>query len=143
MKSTRAYLVYYGPNAIAWKCKKQTTIAKSSTEAEYRTISSTATKLLWLRELFKELHLPIVSPPVIHSDNIGATFLCANPMFHSHMKHLVIEYHFVRDLVSGKSLRVSHVPSLHQLDDLLKSLSVQPDTPYACPRLVLSPPPPS
>ena len=71
MKSTRAYLVYYGSNAIAWKCKKQTTIAKLSTEAEYQTIASTATKLLWLRELFKELHLPIVSPPVIHSDNIG------------------------------------------------------------------------
>lgn len=34
------------------------------------------------------------------------------------MKHLAIDYHFVRDLVVEK-LNVSHVPTRHQLVDLL------------------------
>ncbi|MCI68220.1 cysteine-rich RLK (receptor-like protein kinase) 8, partial [Trifolium medium] len=35
------------------------------------------------------------------------------------MKHIAIDYHFVRDLVAAKKLQVSHVPTSHQLADLL------------------------
>lgn len=94
--------------------KKQKTVAKSSTE-----IASTTTELLWLQELFKELHLPLAGKPLIYSDNIGATYLCANPVFYSRMKHLSIDYHFVCDLVAKQELAVSHVPSSHQPADLL------------------------
>jgi hypothetical protein len=123
-KSTGAYVVYLGPNAISWSCKKQSTVARSSTEAEYRTIATTTAEILWLRQLLHELGLVLNQPPTIFSDNIGATYLCANPVFHSRMKHLAIDYHFVRDLVAANQLQVSHVSSSHQLADLLtKSLS--------------------
>jgi len=62
-KSTIAYLIYVGPNAISWSYKKQLTVAKYSTKAEYRTIVTTTTELLWLRELLKEFgHLIIKTP---------------------------------------------------------------------------------
>lgn len=118
-KSTGAYIVYLGPNAISWSCKKQSTFARSSTEAEYRTIDSTTTKLLWLQQLLFELGIQLSQPPAIFTDNIGANYLCVNPVFHTRMKHLAIDYHFVRDLVAKKELQVSHVPSSHQLADLL------------------------
>ena len=118
-KSTGAYIIYLGSNAISWSCKKQPTVARSSTEAEYRTIGSTTTELLWLQQVLKELGINIQQPPSIFSDNIGATYLCANPVFHTRMKHLAIDYHFVRDLVAKNQLTVSHVPSSHQLADLL------------------------
>lgn len=57
--------------------------------------------------------------PTMYSDNIGAMYLCVNLVFHSSMKHLAIDYHFVRDLVANKQLRVSHVLSNHQHVDLL------------------------
>ncbi|PNX56481.1 putative copia-type protein [Trifolium pratense] len=118
-KSTGAYIVYLGPNAISWSCKKQSTVARSSTEAEYRTIGSTTTELLWLQQLLLELGIQLPQPPTIFTDNIGANYLCTNPVFHTRMKHLAIDYHFVRDLVGKKELKVSHVPSSHQLADLL------------------------
>ena len=35
------------------------------------------------------------------------------------MKHIAIDYQFVRDLVAAKKRQVSHVPTSHQLADLL------------------------
>lgn len=34
---------------------------------------------------------------IIYCDNINATYLCANPMFHSRMKHIAIDFHYIRD----------------------------------------------
>jgi len=118
-KSTTAYLIYIGPNVISWSSKKQPIVAKSSTEAKYRIIATTTTELLWLRELLQELGHPIIKTLLLFYDNIGSTYLCANLVFHTHMKHLAIDYHFVRDLVASKEVQLSHVPTSHQLADLL------------------------
>jgi hypothetical protein len=57
---------------------------------------------------------------------VGATYLYANPVFHSRMKHIVIDFYFVRDHVSKGLLRVSHVSTTDQLvDALTKPLSHQ------------------
>jgi len=79
-------------------------IAKSSTEAEYHTIATTTTELMWLRELLKELGHPIIKMTQLFFDNIGTTYLCVNHVFHTRMKYLAIDYHFVRDLVVFKEL---------------------------------------
>lgn len=118
MKSTIVYIIYLGPNSISWSCKKQQKVAKSFTEAKYCRIASATTELLWLQELFKELCLPLIGKPLIYLYNIGATYLCANPAYHSWMKHFSIYYYFVHELVSKKEL-VSDVPSNHYLADLL------------------------
>lgn len=102
MKSTTAYVIYFGPNAISWIWKKQSTVAKSSTKVEYHTIAITVIELLWSQHLLKELHIPPDPFPTVYSSNIGATYLCVNPVFHSCMKHLAIDYHFVQDLVANK-----------------------------------------
>lgn len=117
--STGAYIVYFGRHPIAWSSKKQTGIARSSTEAEYRSIASTAAEVCWLISLLTELGLRSSVKPTIYCDNIGATYLAANPVFHSRMKHLALDYHFVRNHVQSGHLRVTHVSSADQLADAL------------------------
>ena len=55
-----------------------------------------------------ELGIPTVKPPSLFSNNIGATYLCANPVFHTRMKHLATNYHLVCDLIAAKELLVSY-----------------------------------
>ena len=64
------------------------------------------------------------SLPNLFLDNLGATYLSPNPVFHSLMKHIVIDYHFVCNLVQLSELLVAHVSTGDQLADALtKSLS--------------------
>lgn len=117
--STNSYIVYLGRHPISWTSKKQNGVARSSTEAEYRAVANTASELSWICNLLSELGITLLSPPVVYCDNVGATFLCANPLFHSRMKHIAIDYHFVRNQVQKGALWVSHVNTRNQLADAL------------------------
>lgn len=92
----------FGPNLVSWSSKKQPTIARSSTKAEYKSLANTAYELLWLQSLLRELHVYLSHPPTLWCDNLGATYLIANPVLHSRTKHVDIDYHFVRTHVINK-----------------------------------------
>ena len=117
--STGAYIVYLGRQPISWSAKKQGGVARSSTEAEYRALTEAAAELMWVQSVMSELGIKSTDTPVLYCDNIGATYLSANPVFHSRMKHLALDYHFVRQQVQAKKLRVTHISSVDQLADAL------------------------
>lgn len=124
--STSAYLSFLGATPISWSTHKQRGVARSSTEAKYVALATVTSELVWILSLFSELGIPIPMAPTLFCDNIGATQLSLNPVFHSCMKHIAIDLHFVRDLVGKGILGVSHVSTEDQLTDLLnKSLSRQ------------------
>ena len=90
---------------------------------QYCSYAATASELQWVNHLLYELAVQSSSTLVIYYNNISATYLCANPIFHSQMKHLVVVFHFVRNLVQDRVLRVTHVSFYDQLeDDLTKPL---------------------
>lgn len=122
--STNAYIVYLGSTPISWSSKKQKCVARSSMEAEYRLVANTAAELCWVCSLLSELGIQLPTTPVIYCDNIGPTYLSENPVFHSRMKHLALDYHFVRNNVQSGALRMSQISTKDQLADaLMKPLS--------------------
>ena len=104
-RSITGYTVYLGENLIAWSARKQKVVARSSTEAEYRSLASAATEILWLQSLFDELGLPkLTNVPIIWCDNMGANMLSSNLVFHTRTKHIEVDVHFIREKVEDKQL---------------------------------------
>uniref|UniRef100_A0A3Q7JL35 Reverse transcriptase Ty1/copia-type domain-containing protein n=1 Tax=Solanum lycopersicum TaxID=4081 RepID=A0A3Q7JL35_SOLLC len=56
-KSVIGYMIKIGQSLISWKAKKQKIVSRSSAEAEYRSLASTVSELVWLLGLLKEKDL--------------------------------------------------------------------------------------
>lgn len=116
-RSTSGSCVYLGPNLVSWSSKKQTLVARSSAEAEYRGLANATAEILWLQSLLRELQVQHLTP-ILLCDNQSAVSIAHNPVLHSRTKHLELDIHFVRDRVLAKELSVLHIPASAQIADV-------------------------
>ncbi|KAM1528050.1 hypothetical protein ACFX1Z_017449 [Malus domestica] len=123
-RSTTGLVVFLGNNPISWSSKKQQTVSRSSTEAEYRAMSTTTAELDWIQQLLAFLQIQPSDPPVLFCDNMSAIALSFNPVNHQRTKHIEVDVHFVRERVASKKLQVQFVSSSEQFADIFtKGLS--------------------
>ncbi|XP_062118188.1 uncharacterized mitochondrial protein AtMg00810-like [Humulus lupulus] len=80
-RSTTGICVFLGDCLISWRSKKQPTISRSSTEAEYHALAATASELTWIQYLLADFHLHQQSPSFIYCDNKSAIHIANNPTF--------------------------------------------------------------
>ena len=117
-KSVTGYIVTLAGGAISWVSRKQKTIALSSTEAEYMSMSDTSRQIVWIESLMQELSFPI-DTIFLCCDNQGAMFLASNPAQEHRSKHIDIKYHYIRECVEKQKVKLTYVPTNEQIADIM------------------------
>ncbi|GJV61237.1 retrovirus-related pol polyprotein from transposon TNT 1-94 [Tanacetum coccineum] len=88
------YVFIVGGTTVSWMPRIQKCVAMSTTEAEYMAIA----------EAGKEL---------------SAIHLAKNPVFHGRTKHIKIRYHYIRELVSERTLSLKKILEAKNPADML------------------------
>ena len=85
--STSGYVFMVANGVVSWSSKKQSTVAKSTTEAEYVALSQATQEAIWLRRLLCDLGCKADGPTLRNEDNQGAIEVARNPCFITKQKY--------------------------------------------------------
>src|SRR3954467_2441975 len=100
--SLSAYYVFLGGSLIAWKRKKQTTVSRSSVEAELRAMTLLTAEVTWLRWLLTDLGVSITTPTLVLSDSTGAISVARDPVNHELTWHIGVDAFYTRAQVQAQ-----------------------------------------
>ena len=117
-KSTTGYMFYLGSTAFALVFKKQSIIVLSTYEAKYGAALVEVCEVIWLRNLLEEFDHPKDESTTIHVDNKSAIKLAKNPIQHGRSKHIDIKFHFIRDHVKQKTMKLEYCSTTEQVADI-------------------------
>ena len=112
------YALTLAGGGVCWVSRKQKTIALSSTEAEYMSMSDASRQIMWVQNLFLEIGFPQNGIDLL-CDNQGAIFLASNPAQQHKSKHIDICYHYIRECIEQKQVRLYYVLTNSQIADLM------------------------
>lgn len=117
-RSYTGFVFRLGKSIVSWESRKQKTVALSSTEAEYMSLSDACKEALFLRKFLQEI-LGITPKVIIYNDNQSAQKLCRNSVFHARTKHIDIRHHFIRENVTNGIIDVEYLCTNDMIADLL------------------------
>ncbi len=113
--------------SIEWKYSKQISMTLSSIEIEYMSQAFTVINVMWAKELLNEMSIEKTmsgkNSTIIYANNQEAIKLANNSIFQKRTKHIVVKYHYTKDLISQKAIKLKYrLIAKMIVDDLIKSL---------------------
>lgn len=122
-KSTTGFVIRVFGNVVYWKSRKQKSVTKASTFAEYVALSEAVSELVFVKKLLKVFDVNLIKPIDVYEDNSGALNIAKYGNFTKNSKHVEIHYHYVNEYVKDNVINVIKVNSDDNVADIFtKSL---------------------
>ena len=123
-KSTIGYYTFFGENLVTWRSKKQSLVARSSTEAKFRIMAQGVCELLCLKIVLEDLKIKWDDPMRLYCDNKSTINIAHNSVQHDRMKHIKIDKYFIKEKLDSGLISAPYVFTNCQLVEILtKGLS--------------------
>ena len=107
-----------GKRLVTWTSKKQTCTSQSIVEEKYVAATINCTNIVWIKNLLKGMKEEITKLVILYSDNTSAIKISKNLVMHAKTKHIVIKYHYVRELVEDKQVKMEYIHTKDQIADI-------------------------
>jgi hypothetical protein len=121
-RSTSGFICTLAQGPVSWRSRRQRITALSSCESEYISLADGSREVTWLRNLCKEIGLP-QGTTTIHCDNQSAIATADTVSTTDRSKHIDIRYHYIREQIQSKDIKVSYLPTIEMLADILTKCS--------------------
>jgi transposase InsO family protein len=118
-RSVGGFVTMMSGAAVSWKSQKQATVALSTLEAEYMSMSRCAQETIHLRFLLSDLGYEENKPTTLYGDNQGCLAVAKNPKHHDRVKHVDYRHHFLRERVLSGELDVLYCSTKLMIADAL------------------------
>lgn len=116
--STTGYVVMLGTSVISWSSQKQSSVAQSTTDAEYFAANQASREIVWIKKLLSPLYNCQV-PTTLFVDNQSALKMIKNPEFHKRTKHIDIKFHYIREKFNEGVFKLEYINTRNQVADIL------------------------
>ena len=103
--------------AVSWVSKKQPCVALSSLEGEYMSLSLGVRHVVWMRQFFLDVGVPL-GEVCVETDSLSAVALSKDHQFHPCTKHIDICHHYLWDVIERGWISVKHVAGVDNLVDM-------------------------
>ncbi|KAH9669389.1 Integrase catalytic domain-containing protein [Citrus sinensis] len=117
-RSTTGYVFTLGGGPVSWRLILQSTIALSTTEAEYMAATEAVKEAIWLKGLLGDLGV-IHENIAVFCDNQSAIFLAKNQTYHARTKHIDVKYHYVREIIESSVVLLRKIDTKDNPLDML------------------------
>lgn len=117
-RSYTGYIFKLGNSIVSWESRKQRTVALSSTEAEYMSLSDACKEALFIKAFMSEC-LKLDVKIVVYNDNQSTIKLSENHMYHARTKHIDVRHHFIREIVENGVIVIRYKCTNDMLADIL------------------------
>jgi hypothetical protein len=117
-RSQSGYILKLANGLINWTSCAQKTVAQSSTEAEYMSLSDCSHQITWVCNLMTEISYPMITATPIYGNKQGSIFIASNPITERRTKHIDIKYHYIHQEIERNHVAPFFVEGVNNTADL-------------------------
>jgi len=93
-------------------------VSLSTVEAKYIAAANCGTPVVWMKQMLEDIHIHYDIPIPIYCDNTSAISISKNTVMHSKTKHIPIKFHFLKDQVMNKIIKLEYIGTKDQIVDI-------------------------